>query len=876
MTATSTPASDPRQALRDLLIRRRRAELVGGGGVVPVGRDGLLPLSWQQLGLWFLYEWDPASATYHLPFVLRLRGRLDVAALGAALRAVLVRHEGLRTRVRVGDGQPWQVVLPAPEVLGLAVVQLPAQGWVDVVAEEVRRPFRLLAEPGFRWFLGRLAEDDHVLVLTSHHIITDGWSIGIVSADLSAAYRQACLTGADGAAPVGAGQDVLLGLAPLPIQPADHAVWQRENQDRLEAGLGYWTQQLAGLPTVALPADRVRPAVPSGAGGGVASSIDAAGGGVPALAASLQVSPLAVLLAGFSLVLYRYSGQRDLPVGSVFSGRTRTELEPLVGYFANTLVLRARIEDPQAGVVDHIQACHNTILQAMQYQDTPFTVLVDTLQPARVPGQNPLFQVALSLLPAALWGGELSFDGMSSSSVSLTSTRSRFDLSVQVAPQADGSMQVATEFASELFDVSRVERLMAHFSRAVSEMVADPFRPLEQILQLTLAEQELVSGPVTSAMTEAPARSAVRPSEASSESLSAVLDILTDLLAPAQPLRPDDEFFTQGGNSLVLTRLTAAIQERCGVRVLPRDLYLAPSLKAMAALVDERAGQSSTADAGPTTLVTLRASGARPPIFLVHAIGGSVVPYLPLVDLLGPEQPIHAFEAPGLHELDGLPGRRGSTIASLAAGYLTELRTVQPSGPYRLGGWSMGGMIAQHMAVALRSAGEEVALLALLDAVPSEPGAQLPDQAGLIWWFAHDLTRIRGQQLNLDQELLRTFPDAEQLPRALEHLVEHRIIDHEDRTALAARFEVFVDLVGAFLSHRPAPLDCPIELLAAVDGAIDPVPRWQAVGAGALNVHRVAGDHYTMLQPPHLQPLAALLNQLLEKSGQRSATARNT
>jgi thioesterase domain-containing protein len=224
---------------------------------------------------------------------------------------------------------------------------------------------------------------------------------------------------------------------------------------------------------------------------------------------------------------------------------------------------------------------------------------------------------------------------------------------------------------------------------------------------------------------------------------------------------------------------------------------------------------------------------------------------------------VYAFEAPGLHEPDGRLGRRSSTIAGLAADYLTELRAVQPSGPYRLAGWSLGGMVAQQMAVALRSAGDEVALLALLDAVPGDVGAQVPDQAGLIWWFAHDLTSIGGRQLSLDQELLRALPAAEQLPRALDHLVAHGVVDQADRGTIATRFAVFTDLVTAFLNHRPAPLDRPTELLAAADGAVDPVPRWQAVG-GELRVHRVAGDHYTMLQPPRLQPLAALLSQLLE------------
>jgi thioesterase domain-containing protein/aryl carrier-like protein len=369
------------------------------------------------------------------------------------------------------------------------------------------------------------------------------------------------------------------------------------------------------------------------------------------------------------------------------------------------------------------------------------------------------------------------------------------------------------------------------------------------------------------------AQPAAAPAAASGEVGGATLQALTaiwaDLLEPAIPLQPHHNFFTEGGSSLALARLTAAVQDRCGVEVAVRDLYLAPTLGAMAALVDERAaGRTATARA-QTALLPLRAGGSRPPLFLVHAIGGSAVPYLPLAELLDPAQPVYAFEAPGLH---GQPGRPGSTIAGIARDYLGELRQAQPNGPYLLAGWSVGGLIAQQMAVELRSAGADVALLALLEAVPSEPGVRVPDQAGLLSWFAHDLISIGGREApGLDAELLRSVPDADQLPRALEHLVEHGVIDSADRAAIAIRFGVFTDLATAFLWHRPSPLDRPIELLVADGSAVDPTPRWHAVGGGPLNVHRVAGNHYTMLQPPQLQPVAAVLNQLLDQACQQPA-----
>jgi thioesterase domain-containing protein/non-ribosomal peptide synthetase component F len=872
MTTTPTPAQDRRQQLRDVLIRRRRAELAGG--VVAVGRGVLLPLSWQQLGLWFLYQWDPGSSTYHLPLVLRLRGRLDRVALAAALRAVLVRHEGLRTRFVVSDGQPWQLIDPPPAELVLPVTELPADGWQDVVAAEVRRPFRLLEEPGFRWSLARLGAQEHVLLLNSHHIITDGWSLGILTADLSAAYRHA-VTARHATADPDSGVDPLLGLAPLAIQPADYAAWQHQHRDKLDTGLAYWSSQLAELPTLALPTDRPRPAAPSGAGGGLSTGIPpATAAGITALAGRLKVSPLAVLLAGFSTVLHHYTAQTDLPVGSIFSGRTRTELEPLIGYLANTVVLRTHLH-PQHSATDHIQHCHNTILHAMQHQDTPFTQLVNTLQPPRIPGQNPLFQTALSLLPAQVTGGQLQLADVTVTRVPLETKVSRFDLLVQVAPRADGSMVVAAEYASDLFDPGRIERLLAHFTTALAQLVADPSRRLDELLVLTEAERSLVAGPFSSGTAPATGTGTApalgtgmaRPAATGSTTLQTVISILTDLLTPANPLQPHHNFFTEGGSSLVLARLTAAIEDSCGVQLTVRDLYLAPTPAEMAAVIDERAtDRSAVPGVARSALQPLRIGGGRPPIFLVHAVGGSAVPYLPLVELLDPAQPVYAFEAPGLHGRPDRPVRPGGTIVSIAAEYLGELRRVQPHGPYRLAGWSVGGMIAQQLAVDLRSAGEDVALLALLDAVPGEAGTQVPDRAGLLSWFAHDLVSIRGRELpDLAAASLRSVPEAEQLPRVLAHLVAHGVIEDGDRNAVATRFEVFSELATAFLHHRPVPLDCPTELLVAADTAIDPVPRWRAVG-GPLNVHPVAGNHYTMLQPPRLTSVAAVLNRLLDRS----------
>ena len=471
--------ADKRRALMQLQLRRRRAELAEAASVAAVGRAGRLPLSWQQAGLWFLHQVDPDSSTYHMPLVLRLRGKVDPAALAAALQAVIARHEGLRTRFQAVDGQPFQVIDPPPRRVELPVTDLPAVGWQRLVSEEARRPFQLAAEAGFRYQLARLGPDDHVLILTAHHIITDGWSSAILNADLTRAYAQA----RDGQPP---------DLPALALQPADHAHWQHHHREHLDAGLAYWTRQLADLPTLALPTDRPRPANPAGHGGGVGSQLDAVTSRrAAALANQLNTSLLAVLLAAFTLTLSRYTGSTDIPVGSVFSARTRTELEPLIGYFANSVVLRADLAgNPTAA--SHIQRCHATILSALQHQDTPFTLVVDTLRPPRVPGQNPLFQTSLSLAPAQVSGGELALPGVEVEPVEVSQSGARFDLRFEVIPHPDDTLEIWVEYATELFDEWRVRAMTEHFGNALTWLVAHPDSRLDDAELRSAAERQQV------------------------------------------------------------------------------------------------------------------------------------------------------------------------------------------------------------------------------------------------------------------------------------------------------------------------------------------------------------------------------------------------
>ncbi len=456
-----------RRALLELrLSQRRQAELDAAerDRVVPVPRDGRLPCSYQQEGLWCLHQLDPALSVYQIPFAVRLRGHLDADAMRAALTALVTRHESLRTRFESQHGTPVQVIAPPPEtwpapITALSDGDVPA--WLDA---QTHLPFDLRTGPLFRSSLARVHADEHVLLLVAHHIVTDGWSFLVLTSELSELYDAAIRTKPEAA------------LAELTVQAVDHAAWQRrwlagpEAQDQVS----YWRDVLDSMPTLDLPADRPRPAQPTGAGALFGQRLpDELAAALRELARHEHASFLAVLLAGFLTVLGRYTGQQDLAVGSVFSGRTRSEFEPLVGFLANTLVLRTSLAgDPTFREL--IRRCNETVLGATAHQDVPFGLLVEALKPERAAGRNPLFQVSFTLQAAGVSTGGFAPGGLEVTELGTGTDRARFDLAVAAVEGADGSLELTMEYSTELFGSGRMERLSEHLGVVMAQMVTDP------------------------------------------------------------------------------------------------------------------------------------------------------------------------------------------------------------------------------------------------------------------------------------------------------------------------------------------------------------------------------------------------------------------
>jgi non-ribosomal peptide synthetase component F len=449
------------------------------GRVVPVPREGTLPCTYQQEGLWFLSRLDPTSTTYHIPFTLRLRGALDVPALERAVHALVIRHEALRTRFVEHQGRPRQVIEPPPATFSLPVAELTIDEVGRWSATEISRPFDLEAGALFRVNLARLASGEHALVMVVHHIVADGWSSKMLATDLSLLY--AAETGVTG-----------VELPALTVQAADYAAWQRGWLDgaELERQMAYWREKLAGLPTVDFPADRIRPSQPTGAGATAARRFaDDLAAAARGYTRAEQVSFLAVLQAALLTVLHRYTGQQDLVIGSIFTGRTRPEIEPVVGFFANTLVLRTDIGG-EPSFAELVHRSHDTVLNATEHQEVPFGLIVDALQPERVAGRNPLFQISLSLQPADIRAG-LALGAVAAEPIDLTGGYSRFDIAIDVI-EGTNRLDLVTEYSTELFDTDRIERLLDHLTAALANGLAAPGSVADDIDIMTTAERDQV------------------------------------------------------------------------------------------------------------------------------------------------------------------------------------------------------------------------------------------------------------------------------------------------------------------------------------------------------------------------------------------------
>ncbi|MEM8932570.1 MAG: condensation domain-containing protein, partial [Acidobacteriota bacterium] len=460
--------------------------------IPPVDRSQPIPLAYGQERIWLLDRLAPGKNAFNMPCSMRLIGDLDTDALLGAVRAVIAHHEAMRTTFAEVDGLPRQIIRDAEwiEVPVEDLRSLPEDerqrrahdAWNDVT----NAPFDLDGGPLYRARIVRVADDEHHLLQTIHHIVSDGWSLDVLLRDLGECLKAT----RSGETP---------RLEPLPIQYVDFVAWQKERLrgETLDAMIRYWREQLDGAPqSLALPTDRPRPAVSANLGVFLESRlpttlIDR----LEAIARSERTSLYMVLLAGFAILMSRLAGQDDVLIGSPNAGRDQIETERLIGFFLNTLVLRCQV-DPTADFSTLLAQVRSTVLGANENQDIPFEKLLEELQPERNLSQNPFFQVLFNMVN--LPDSEADLQDLTIEGLGVEGIDSKFDLTfyIQEAPTSrGGGHYVHLSYDAELFDRARMTELLSQYARLLEQVAVDPRRAIGAVSLVTESAREVLPDP---------------------------------------------------------------------------------------------------------------------------------------------------------------------------------------------------------------------------------------------------------------------------------------------------------------------------------------------------------------------------------------------
>ncbi|WP_169814450.1 non-ribosomal peptide synthetase [Nocardia pseudovaccinii] len=835
-------------AVADLAEAIRTAAAPPGPRPGPRERPSRIPLSAAQRRMWFLNRYDPASPAHNVPIVVEVRGDLDPELLRAAVPDLVARHESLRTVYPVdAAGDPYQEVLPAAEaVVPVVVSDIGAESAAEFAMRAGGHGFDLTRELPLRVWLLRLEPERWVLIVVMHHIAADGWSLAPLTRDVLLAYaaRRA------GTAPQ---------FAPLPLQYADYALWQREllgaDDDPGSAAhtqLEYWRGALDGLPEVsALPTDHPRPTVATHRAGLVEFEVGiAVQQRIREIARWHGVSVFMVAHAALAVLLARLSGTTDVAIGSVTAGRGDGELDDLVGMLVNTLVLRTRIEH-DATFENVLATTKDADLDAFGNADLPFERLVEVLAPARSTAHSPLFQVILVF--QNFDREPIQLPGLVITPLSRAAVGAKYDLEWTLAEKfdADGAPAGITgtlTFARDLFEQTTAETLTQRFVQVLEEVTADPAIVIGD-LDLTAPPGTVVHQlpPTTLRRKDLP----YRPPVTSTERL--VVDAFEAVLG-ADRIGLDDNFFELGGTSMVAIRLVAEIRERSGFDMPVQWMFGEPTPALLAQRIVE--GDQPGFDPALRTVLALRPSGTGPGLFCIHPAIGLAWCYAGLVQYLDGDHPIYGLQSPAV--TDG--NQPDSTLTERAARYADRILLTQPAGPYRLLGYSAGGPLAHAVAVELQSRGAQVSALVLMDGradVEPESAVEMPPPEALLAEFGGIdptlLDNVDGDAALADRaaELLRvaggTF--AALTPADLEHLY----LDYQQ-------------LIRESADYHPAVFDGDALFFSSTNGRPGYIPNaetWRPYVTGTIDDHQVGCEHNKLTSPQALAVIGPILADYL-------------
>ncbi len=825
----------------------------------------VMPTSVAQHRFWLLDQLEPGNTSLNMPLALKLAGKLDADALEEALNEIVSRHEVLRTTFVRKDGKPVQVIAPE-QSLPLEVVDVsdranPVEEADRLMVDEAHITFDLERGPLFKAKLIKLGAEEHILLLTLHHIICDGWSNGVLVREIGEiydAFRHGRPSPCD----------------ELPIQYADFAVWQQDwlSSDGFEDQLDYWKQQLGNeLPGLEIPTDFPRNKNRTSFGA-IESLLlpKPLTRAIKALGQREDVTPFMIFLAAFNVLLYRYCGQDDVVIGSPTANRIQSETEGLIGAFANTLLLKSDLSgDPSFREL--LRRVKDVSLGAFGNQSVPFEKLVESIRPA--PGRNrgQLFQVLFIFQTAFMKPVE--FEDLSITPMRSVSPGSIFELSLGVVERDEGT-RLQMEYNTDLFKAGTVKCMLEDLRSIFQAAVLDSDRNISGLLEWTTPlrsrEAEQVSAPQ---VLEATPTNAAAPDSVTNDQIEEVLRSIWKDVLHLESVGLQDDFFELGGHSLLAAQLFDEITKRLGANLTLATLFKASTIEQLAKLIRAERPRDKW-----TSLVPINANGSKAPFFLMHAAGGNVLFYKELADRLGPDQPVYGMQAVGLDGHQSAYDR----VEDMAAHYIKEIRGIQPHGPYHLGGSSVGGLIAYEVGAQLRRSGEEVNLIALFDTYAPGYPIPIPGRSkigvkflGLADRIQHHVDTLRllesgkrgpylvAKATKVRNAVRRSYIKTKRklargILSSLGRQLPDALVVTQNAIAVAAR------------TYRPLPYHGDLLLFRATKQIRgmhrDDTLGWSNYAEGKLEIHEVNGSHGTIVAEPRVRFVVPELQRILSES----------
>ncbi len=658
---------------------------------IPQQNATCVPLSFAQERLWFLEQLIPGTIVHNIHRAFRIFGALDLETLEKSCNEIIKRHAILRTTF-TDSIPPTQKILPEWK---LTIPLIDIQDFSEIEAEtmrlatlEVQQPFDLEELPLWRVKLLQVAKAEYVLLITIHHLICDGWSFDVFCQELTQHYARST------------GQPA--SLSELPIQYVDYAVWQRQwlQGEILDSQLNYWQKQLNGVEMLKLPTDG-KPQTYRG----IRQSLvipQHLTSELKSLSQQQGVTLYMTLLAAWKVLLFQYTKQEDILICSPIAGRNRSETKAMIGCFNNLLPIRIHLSE-NLTFNELLTQVRQVTISAYEHQDLPFQQIANL---ASVPLSRAMFVLQNTPsypleLPDIIVSPLLVHNGMANFDLSLFMEEKGIELFGEV------------EYKTDLFKATTINQIIEHFQILLASIIAHPQASLTN-LTAPISPRKCLQVPQTE-------------SDVAQDELELQLTKIWEKVLGKKPIHHQDNFFELGGHSFLAIRLLAEITRLTGKSVPLDALLTAPTIERLTTMLRERGWTSPW-----TSLVPIQSHGSQIPFFCVHGAGGHVLNYYSLARQLGTDQPFYGLQAQGMDGKDAIH----TTISEMAAHYIQEIRTIQPQGPYALGGFCMGGTIALEMAQQLTAAGEQVSLLALMYTFNfgQVPLSQLfPDTPKFIW-----------------------------------------------------------------------------------------------------------------------------------------------